>query len=129
MSDGTEKVVFLDEEDLVFQTVKHLHLADCNQKLIADFNAFEEANKEPIGTDIHKMQVAVANMQDYQLKKEKLGIHLSIATECNNKFSSEKINALAMLEQDMATGFDAEGDVVNNLFNEVFALVSDPTIK
>ena len=128
-TDGSEKTVFLDEEDTIYQSLKHLHLAECSQKLVADFNAFEEENKEQIGTDISKMQSAVANMQEYHFRKEKFGIHLSLATESNKLFTSAKIGHLATLEQDMATGFTADGDILSGAFNDVFALISDPTIE
>lgn len=128
-SDGEEKVIYLDEEDSIFLSLKHMHLADCSRKLAADFSAFEEANKAPIGTDIARMQEAVANMADFQLKKEKYAIHLDMATMCSRKYSQERLDVLAMLEQDLATGFDVDGDAIGNLFNDVYALVSAPDIE
>jgi syntaxin-binding protein 1 len=129
-SDGTEKLIYLDEEDQIYTSLKHLHLAQCSQRLVSDFNKFEAESKKVLGTDISKMQEAVANMNENLNKKEKFGIHLGMATECNKIFTSEKVDVCALMEQDMATGYDAEGDEMKPaaIFNEVVAMLSEPSI-
>lgn len=129
-SDGTEKLIYLDEEDQINTSLKHLHLAQCSQRLVADFNKFESESKQAFGADICKMQEAVANMNENLNKKEKFGIHLGMATECNKLFTADKIDICALMEQDMATGYDAEGDEMKPaaIFNELVALLTDPLI-
>ncbi|KAI9300245.1 Sec1-like protein [Cunninghamella echinulata] len=41
---GTKEVV-LDEEDNIYKSIRHLHIAECTDKLIEDFNKFLAENK------------------------------------------------------------------------------------
>ena len=102
----------------------------CYRSAVADFNKFESESKQAFGADISKMQEAVANMNENLNKKEKFGIHLGMATECNKLFTADKIDICALMEQDMATGYDAEGDEMKPaaIFNELVALLTDPLI-
>lgn len=41
---GTKEVV-LDEDDHIYKSIRHLHIAECTDKLIEDFNKFLSENK------------------------------------------------------------------------------------
>lgn len=49
-ADGSigSKEVVLDEEDSVYKSIRHLHIADCTNRLIEDFNKFLEENKTAV---------------------------------------------------------------------------------
>lgn len=41
---GTQEVV-LDEDDSVYKSIRHLHIAECTDRLIEEFNKFLDENK------------------------------------------------------------------------------------
>ncbi|SAL99662.1 hypothetical protein [Absidia glauca] len=45
---GTKEVV-LDEDDDVYKSIRHLHIAECTDRLIEDFNKFLAENKQAAG--------------------------------------------------------------------------------
>lgn len=128
-SDDEEKTVFLDEEDSIWTTIRHLHLAECNERLAADFNEFEASNRLNLGNNIAKMQEAVSNLGDFQLKKEKFAIHISMATLCNKTFKQDRLEECSLLEQDMATGFDIDGNEIKEAYPDLVPLLLKPDIS
>lgn len=44
---GTKEVI-LDEDDPVYMSIRHLHIADCTDRLIEEFNKFLEENKTAV---------------------------------------------------------------------------------
>ena len=42
------KDVVLDEDDPVYTSIRHLHIADCTDRLIEEFNKFLEDNKTAV---------------------------------------------------------------------------------
>lgn len=66
------KTLVLDDSDKIWTSLRHMHLAECTDRLIQDFNRFEAENKLDADADLTKMQFALANIGDYQLLKEKV---------------------------------------------------------
>lgn len=78
-ADGTlgSQEVTLDEEDNVYKSIRHMHIAQCSDYLIERFNEFLSENKssnEPKTTakSLKEMKEKLTNLPQYQDMKSKV---------------------------------------------------------
>ncbi|KAG0168834.1 vacuolar sorting protein VPS33/slp1 [Apophysomyces sp. BC1015] len=138
---GTNEVV-LDEEDSVYQSIRHLHIADCTDRLIEEFNAFLEENKaaaqsgnraagppKDSAKSLKDMKDMLSNLPQFQDMKAKYSAHLSIAQECMSMFERQKLNSVGNLEQNMATGETPSGENPKTIVLDMVPLLDDPYVS
>ncbi|KAI8888916.1 Sec1-like protein, partial [Backusella circina FSU 941] len=133
---GTTDVV-LDEEDKVYTSIRHLHIAECSDRLIEKFNEFMQENSKVGGTNgvknaarnLKDMKDMLTNLPQYQDLKAKYSAHLSIAQECMSFFERHKLNALGTLEQNMMTGETVDGEVPKTIILDMVPLLDDPSVS
>ncbi|ORE11479.1 Sec1-like protein [Rhizopus microsporus var. microsporus] len=135
-ADGTlgSQEVTLDEEDNVYKSIRHMHIAQCSDYLIEKFNEFLSENKssnEPKTTakSLKEMKDKLTNLPQYQDMKSKYSAHLSIAQECMSYFERHKLNSVGNLEQNMATGETADGEIPKTIVLDMVPLLDDPHIS
>ncbi|KAG1176540.1 hypothetical protein G6F71_003284 [Rhizopus microsporus] len=135
-ADGTlgSQEVTLDEEDNVYKSIRHMHIAQCSDYLIERFNEFLSENKssnEPKTTakSLKEMKEKLTNLPQYQDMKSKYSAHLSIAQECMSYFERHKLNSVGNLEQNMATGETADGEIPKTIVLDMVPLLDDPSIS
>ncbi|KAG8128871.1 hypothetical protein E2320_015646 [Naja naja] len=107
ISDSREKVVLLDEDDDLWVQLRHMHIADANIKDLSQI---------------------LKKMPQYQKELHKYSTHLHLAEDCMNTFKGT-IEKLCSVEQDLATGADAEGEKVKNPMKSIVPIVLDTSVE
>ncbi|KAI7903180.1 Sec1-like protein [Cokeromyces recurvatus] len=140
-ADGSmgSKDVILDEEDNIYTSIRHMHIAECSDRLIEKFNEFLSENKAAVGAgnsgpknaakSLKEMKEMLTNLPQYQDLKAKYSAHLSIAQECMSYFERHKLNSVGNLEQNMATGETAEGETPKTIVLDMVPLLDDPHVS
>jgi hypothetical protein len=133
---ATEKEVVLDDRDQLWPLLRHMHVADAIKWIIENFNAFLAANKatqmaksgaKNIST-LKEMREAMQAMPQYFELLSKYALHLAVAGDCMNAFNKRQMLRIAGLEQDLATGCDAQGQEAKNIMSTLPPILSDPNI-
>lgn len=70
-----DKIATLSDADSVWTTVRHMHMREAIDKLMADFNKFMEENagfKGEGAASLNDMKDMLANLPQYQEQREKV---------------------------------------------------------
>ncbi|KAF7970947.1 hypothetical protein HWV62_22523 [Athelia sp. TMB] len=121
-----DKTAILSDSDTVWTTVRHMHMREAIDKLMADFNTFIQENavfKGDNAANLNDMKDMLANLPQYQEQREKFSLHLNVAESCMNIFEHDKLPLVANVEQNCATGLTAEGKAPKNLVEEMVPLL------
>ncbi|CAO3693040.1 unnamed protein product [Rhizopus stolonifer] len=131
---GSQEVT-LDEEDSVYKSVRHMHIAQCTDYLVEKFNEFLSENKAAVGDrgteprsaakNLKEMKDMLSNLPQFQDMKAKYSAHLSIAQECMSFFEKQKLNLVGNLEQNMATAETADGETPKTIVLDMVPLLAD----
>jgi syntaxin-binding protein 1 len=103
--DGTtqKQEVTLTEQDTVYTTYRHSHIAILTEKLTEDFNKFMAQNKMKNGAvsigSLNEMKNIISNLPQFQEMKSKYSAHMTIASDCMTQFNDQNLETLGMLEQ------------------------------
>ncbi|KAJ6511943.1 Sec1-like snare protein [Mycena vitilis] len=121
-----DKTATLTDADSVWTEVRHMHMREAIDKLMADFNRFLEENavfKGEGAASLNDMKEMLASLPQYQEQREKFSLHLNMAQECMGLFERDKLPLVAQIEQDCATGLTAEGKNPKNLVQDMVPLL------
>ncbi|OSD04764.1 Sec1-like protein [Trametes coccinea BRFM310] len=121
-----DKVATLSDADSVWVDLRHMHMREAIDKLMADFNQFMQDNagfKGEGAANLNDMKDMLANLPQYQEQREKFSLHLNMAQECMAIFERDKLPAVANVEQNCATGVTAEGKTPKTLVEEMVPLL------
>ena len=136
------KQVLLDETDFLWPKMRHMHIADSITWIIKSFNNFVKTNKianlqQKQGESksgvagLKQINQAMKEMPQYQEMFSKYSLHIRLANECMNIYKNRELANIAMTEQDMAMGTDADGKAVKkgNVMTEVRKYLKDGSIR
>ncbi|RUS18043.1 Sec1-like protein [Endogone sp. FLAS-F59071] len=135
--DGTQATqqVTLDETDTVYLQLRHMHIAEVSDRLATLVDEFYKKNKimdqqgsgdkDPVQT-LNEMKEVLANLPQFQQEKERYSAHTTIYRECDSQFRTLKLADVANIEQNMACGVTADGDVPKTLEDDMLPLMDDP---
>ncbi|KAF8141608.1 Sec1-like snare protein [Boletus edulis] len=126
-----DKTATLSEADTVWTTVRHMHMREAIDKLMADFNKFMEENagfKGEGAASLNDMKDMLASLPQYQEQREKFSLHLNVAQECMDIFEKAKLSQVANVEQCCATGMTPEGKSPKTLVEEMVPLLDSREI-
>lgn len=121
-----DKTTVLSDADTVWTDVRHMHMREAIDKLMADFNKFMTDNagfKGEGAATLNDMKDMLANLPQYQEQREKFSLHLSMAQECMDIFERDKLPVVATVEQNCSTGVTAEGKTPKTLVEEMVPLL------
>ncbi|KAF5377779.1 hypothetical protein D9757_008057 [Collybiopsis confluens] len=139
-----DKTAILVDADNVWTEIRHMHMREAIDKLMADFNKFLEENAVFQGlvhihrcsgsrmltvfvrdnaANLNDMKEMLANLPQYQEQREKFSLHLSMAQECMAIFERDKLPLVATVEQNCATGLTVEGKSPKHLVEEMVPLL------
>ncbi|KAJ8456753.1 hypothetical protein ONZ51_g11942 [Trametes cubensis] len=121
-----DKVATLSDADSVWTELRHMHMREAIDKLMADFNQFMQDNagfKGEGAANLNDMKDMLANLPQYQEQREKFSLHLNMAQECMAIFERDKLPAVANVEQNCATGVTAEGKAPKTLVEDMVPLL------
>ncbi|GAA6018634.1 hypothetical protein JCM10207_008988 [Rhodosporidiobolus poonsookiae] len=124
-----EKEAVLNDDDKVWVEVRHMHMKEALDKLIADFKAYAGEHGGTFGgsgaTSINDMKDMLASLPQMREVKEKLSLHLTMAEKCMSLFDKKKLPVTAGVEQCCATGVTPEGKTPKTLVEEMVPLLDD----
>ncbi|TFY68838.1 hypothetical protein EVJ58_g779 [Rhodofomes roseus] len=121
-----DKVATLSDTDNVWTELRHMHMREAIDKLMADFNQFMQDNAGMKGdgaASLNDMKDMLANLPQYQEQREKFSLHLNMAQECMGIFERDKLPNVATVEQNSATGLTAEGKTPKTLVEQMVPLL------
>ncbi|EJF59045.1 Sec1-like protein [Dichomitus squalens LYAD-421 SS1] len=121
-----DKTAALSDADSVWTELRHMHMREAIDKLMADFNQFLQDNagfKGEGAANLNDMKDMLANLPQFQEQRDKFSLHLNMAQECMAIFERDKLPAVANVEQNCATGVTAEGKVPKTLVEEMVPLL------
>jgi len=75
------------------------------------------------------MSDAMRSMPQYQEMLDKYSLHIHMANQCMAIFQTRNLTKIAGLEQDMATGEDAEGKPVKNIMSVMPTLLQSSEVS
>ncbi|KAJ3291694.1 vacuolar sorting protein VPS33/slp1, partial [Blyttiomyces sp. JEL0837] len=120
----------LDETDPIFMLIRHWHFAEAVEYIRDNFNRFLSENKAAmtaLGQDttvggmesLAHMKDTLTSLPQFQEMKAK---------ECKLIFERRKLDSVAAVEQDLATGETADGKVPRNIMIDMVPLLDDSSI-
>ncbi|KAH9951056.1 Sec1-like protein [Amylocystis lapponica] len=121
-----DKTAILSDNDNVWTALRHMHMRETIDKLMADFNQFLQDNagfKGEGAASLSDMKDMLANLPQYQEQREKFSLHLNMAQECMGIFERDKLPVVATVEQNCATGLTAEGKTPKTLVEEMVPIL------
>ncbi|KAM0753201.1 Sec1-like protein [Meredithblackwellia eburnea MCA 4105] len=128
-----EKEAILSNDDPVWNEVKHMHMKDAMDKLIADFKAYAGEHGSRFGaqgsTSLNDMRDMLAALPQMREAKENLSLHLTMAEKCMGLFEKKKLPLSAGVEQCCATGLTPEGKAPKTLVEEMVPLLDDRSVS
>ncbi|KAI9303791.1 Sec1-like protein [Cunninghamella echinulata] len=131
--DGTSKEVeiTLNEQDTVYTSIRHMHIANTTEQLIDDFNKFVSENKGSSGgqstvRSLTDMKQVIANLPQFQEMKTKFSAHMTIASDCMSEFTKQNLETIGLVEQNMACGETPDGNTPKHLVDELVPILDDP---
>lgn len=133
---GRPKEVTLDDNDELWVKLRHTHIAEASGVIAQSFNSFVSSNKIAASSggaksakSFKELSSIIKGLPEYGELMSKYALHIALADEAFKHFNERKLTDVAGLEQDLATGFDKNGEAVKPTFMATLArLLEDATI-
>ena len=139
------KEVILDENDELWEELRHQHIAVVNQTIPQKVKKFSDEKKllsldndmDRNGNDKDKkksdkymrdLAMMIKKTPQHQAEMSKFTLHLNIADECMRNYQGY-VDKLCKVEQDLAMGTDADGEKLSkNPMNNIVPLLLDTNV-
>ncbi|KAF9111852.1 vacuolar sorting protein VPS33/slp1 [Mortierella sp. AM989] len=125
-----DKVAVLDENDKTFLKIRHNHITDCIKYLKTNVDSFlSDAMTKSTGNQLDAIREQIAKLPQFQENKEKFSVHLSIVNECLEYVKHNKLIDISGLEQSLATGQLASGEIPKSFDPEISVFLDDSSVR
>ncbi|KAM8882971.1 syntaxin-binding protein 3 [Synchiropus picturatus] len=107
--DGSEKQAQLNEDDLLWVSLRHKHIAEVSEQIPKLVKEISANKKQPDGKiTISNLAQLMKKMPSFRKQVTEKTVHLQLAGDCMKHYSNN-VEKLCKAEQDLAVGSDVDG--------------------
>ncbi|KAI8914350.1 Sec1-like protein [Gorgonomyces haynaldii] len=126
----------VDENDPIWILIRHWHFAEAVDYIRNAFQKFISENKaaaQALGGDsnsqgldsLKQMKDTLSSLPQFQAMKSKFSVHINICQECKSLFERRRLDLVAGVQQDLATGETSEGKAVKNAMLDLIPVLDN----
>ncbi|XP_071760140.1 syntaxin-binding protein 3 [Centroberyx gerrardi] len=124
--DGSEKEALLNEEDMLWVKLRHMHIAEVTEqfpKLVKEIAANKKQSDGKITiSGLSQLMKMMPSVRKHVTQKT---VHLNLTEDCMNHFQ-KNVEKLCKAEQDLAVGLDVDGVKVKDPMRTLLPVLLHP---